>query len=152
LVIAALSADGKVELFNLTGNVEVVADVVGWYGSDPGDSFVAQAPARVLDTRDSNAPIAQGESRSLTVGGVAGVPAWATAVVFNLTATGSDAPTFLTASPAGVLRPLASNLNIFTGETAANLVVVPIGSAGAISLYNNTGSAHVIVDIVGWFG
>ena len=152
LVIAALSADGKVELFNLTGNVEVVADVVGWYGADPGDSFVAQAPVRVLDTRDSNAPIAQGESRPLTIGGVAGVPAWATAVVFNLTATGSDAPTFLTASPAGVLRPLASNLNIFTGETAPNLVVVPIGSAGAISLYNNTGSVHVIVDIVGWFG
>ncbi len=152
LVIAPLSADGKVELFNLTGNVEVVADVVGWYGADPGDSFVAQAPVRVLDTRDSNAPITQGESRSLTIGGVAGVPTWATAVVFNLTATRSDAPTFLTASPAGVLRPLASNLNIFTGETAPNLVVVPIGSAGAISLYNNTGSVHVIVDIVGWFG
>ena len=152
LVIAALSPDGKVELFNLAGDVEVVADVVGWYGSDPGDSFVAQAPVRVLDTRGSNAPITQGESRSLTIGGVAGVPTWATAVVFNLTATGSDAPTFLTASPAGVLRPSASNLNIFTGETAPNLVVVPIGSAGAISLYNNTGSVHVIVDIVGWFG
>ena len=152
LVIAALSADGKVDLFNLTGNVEVVADVVGWYGADPGDSFVAQAPVRVLDTRDSNAPIGQGETRSLTIGGVAGVPAWATAVVFNLTATRSDAPTFITASPAGVVRPLASNLNVFTGETAPNLVVVPIGAAGAVSLFNNTGSVHVIVDVVGWFG
>ena len=152
LVIAALSADGKVDLFNLTGYVEVVADVVGWYGTDPGDSFVAQAPVRVLDTRDSNAPIGQGETRSLTIGGVAGVPAWATAVVFNLTATRSDAPTFITASPAGVVRPLASNLNVFTGETAPNLVVVPIGAAGAVSLFNNTGSVHVIVDVVGWFG
>ncbi len=152
LVIAALSADGKVDLFNLTGNVEVVADVVGWYGADPGDSFVAQSPVRVLDTRDSNAPIGQGETRSLTIGGVAGVPAWATAVVFNLTATRSDAPTYLTASPAGVVRPLASNLNVFTGETAPNLVVVPIGAAGAVSLFNNTGSVHVIVDVVGWFG
>lgn len=152
LVIAAVSADGKVDLFNLTGTVEVVADVVGWYGSDSGDSFVAQAPVRVLDTRDSNAPMRQGETRSLTIGGVAGVPAWATAVVFNLTATRSDAPTFITASPAGVVRPLASNLNVFTGETAPNLVVVPIGSAGAVSLFNNTGSVHVIVDVVGWFG
>lgn len=152
LVIAALSADGKVDLFNLTGEVAVVADVVGWYGADPGDSFVAQDPVRVLDTRDSNAPLGQGESRALTIGGVAGVPTWATSVVFNLTATLSTAPTYLTASPAGIARPLASNLNVFVGETAPNLVVVPIGSGGAVSLYNNTGSVEVIVDVVGWFG
>lgn len=152
LVIAPLAADGTVSIYNLTGEVSVVADVVGWYGAATGDAFVAQAPVRILDTRDAAAPIRQGEARTVRATGGAGVPTWATAVALNVTATGATAPSFLTVWPTGIARPLASSLNLGVGETVPNLVVVPVGTLGGVSIYNNTGSTHVVVDVVGWFG
>jgi len=152
LVITPLAADGTVSIYNLTGQVSVVADVVGWYGAAAGDAFVAQAPVRILDTRDSAAPVRQGESRTVRATGGAGVPTWATAVALNVTATDATAPTFLTVWPTGIARPLASSLNLTAGETVPNLVIVPVGTLGGVSIYNNTGSTHVVVDVVGWFG
>ncbi len=152
LLIAPLAADGTVSIYNLTGQAAVIADVVGWYGSVPGDAFVAQAPVRILDTRDAAAPVRQGEARVVRATGGAGVPTWATAVALNVTATGATAPTFLTVWPTGIARPLASSVNLATGETVPNLVIVPVGTLGGVSIYNNTGSAHVVVDVVGWYG
>lgn len=152
LVVAPLAADGSLALYNLTGQVEVIADVVGWYGGTDGSHFVAQSPVRILDTRPSGFPLAQGESRTLTVAGSGGVPTWANAVVLNLTGTEPTAATFVTAWPAGVPRPLASSLNLGAGETVPNLVVVPLGTGGAISLYNNLGRVHLVADVVGWYG
>ena len=54
--------------------------------------------------------------------------------------------------PAGVPRPLASSLNLGAGETVPNLVVVPLGTGGAISLFNNLGRVHLVADVVGWYG
>ena len=152
LVIAPLAADGTVSLYNLAGQVSVVADVVGWYGPAAGNAFVAQAPVRILDTRDSAAPIRQGETRTVRATGGAGVPTWAAAVALNVTATGATAPTYFTVWPTGITKPLASSLNLGVGETVPNLVIVPVGTLGNVSIYNNTGSAHVVVDVVGWFG
>ena len=123
-----------------------------WYGTAAGDAFVAQAPVRILDTRDTGVPIRQSETRTVRATGGAGVPTWATAVAINVTATGATAPTFLTVWPTGIARPLASNLNLAAGETVPNLVVVPVGTLGNVSIYNNTGSTHVVVDVVGWYG
>ena len=117
-----------------------------------GSHYVAQSPVRILDTRPSGLPLAQGESRTLTVAGIGGVPTWANAVVLNLTGTEPTAPTFVTAWPAGVPRPLASSLNLGAGETVPNLVVVPLGTGGAISLFNNLGRVHLVADVVGWYG
>ena len=152
LLIAPLAADGTVSIYNLAGQVAVVADVVGWYGAAAGDAFVAQAPVRILDTRDAAAPVRQGESRVVLAAGAAGVPTWASAVALNVTATGATAPTFLTVWPSGIARPLASSVNLAAGETVPNLVIVPVGSLGGVSIYNNTGSTHVVVDVVGWYG
>lgn len=152
LVVAPLAADGSLAVYNLTGSVQVIADVVGWYGGADGSHYVAQSPVRVLDTRPSGLPLRQGESRTLTVAGAGGVPTWASAVVVNLTGTEPTAPTFVTAWPAGVTRPVASSLNLGSGETVPNLVVVPLGTGGAITLFNNLGSVHLVADVVGWYG
>jgi hypothetical protein len=32
-----------------------------------------------------------------------------------------------------------------------NLVVVKLGPDGAVNLYNQNGTAHVIFDVVGWY-
>ena len=67
------------------------------------------------------------------------MPAGATAVVANVTATGATAQSFLTAYPDGTTRPLASNLNFGAGQTVPNLVTVPLSAGGAIDLYNAVG-------------
>ncbi|KDN87866.1 hypothetical protein [Kitasatospora cheerisanensis] len=47
-------ADGKVDLRNSTGTVDLVADVAGYYtdAADQGSALTPVAPARFLDTRD----------------------------------------------------------------------------------------------------
>jgi hypothetical protein len=50
-----------------------------------------------------------------------------------------------------VARPNASNLNFVAGQTVPNLVVVGLGTGGRMALFNATGRAHVLVDVVGYF-
>ena len=42
--------------------------------------------------------------------------------------------------------------NFVTGQTVPNLVVVKVGDGGLASIFNNSGNAHVIADVVGWYG
>ena len=37
------------------------------------------------------------------------------------------------------------------GENFSNGVVVPVGANGAIDIYNNTGTAHAVIDVQGYF-
>src|SRR5207249_11440416 len=37
------------------------------------------------------------------------------------------------------------------GQTIPNLVTVALGSGGKVSVYNNQGSVHVILDVVGYY-
>jgi hypothetical protein len=161
LVVAAVGTNGEVSLYNNSGNVHVIADVVGWYDADgSGDRYSALTPARILDTRDGTggngpaglgAPLAAGDTRDVTVIGRGNVPTSATAVVLNVTATGGSASSHFTVYPAGQARPVASNLNFTAGQTVPNLVVVPVGANGQVSIFNNAGDANVIADVVGFF-
>ena len=118
----------------------------------PPAAYTAVNPVRLLDTRSSGGAVGAGQSRSLTVAGVTpGAPAGATAVAVNVTVTSTTAASFLTAYPTGQARPLASNLNWTAGKTVANLVVVQVGNGGAVTFYNQFGSAHVVVDLEGYF-
>ena len=159
LVVAKVGAGGKVSLFNFQGAAHVVADVAGWYGqeSSAGDGFVALAPSRILDTRiGAGAPTAAlgaGSSVTLQVTGRGGVPvSGVSAVVLNVTVTDPAAGGFLTAWPGADARPLASNLNYVAGQTVPNLVLVKVGDGGQVSLFNGSGSTHVVADVAGWFG
>jgi len=67
-----------------------------------------------------------------------------------VTATDPTIGGFLTVHPSGELRPKASNLNFAAGQTIANLVVAKVGSNGMVSIYNDTGSTHLIADVAGW--
>jgi hypothetical protein len=74
-------------------------------------------------------------------------------VVLNVTATSPTAATFATLWPSGLARPNpASNLNVVPGQTAPNLAIVGIGANRKVSLYNDAGSTHFVVDVVGWYG
>ncbi len=160
LVIAKLGVNGRVSIYNESGNVHIIADVEGWFKT--GGGFTSLTPIRVLDTRsgattidhlsESGGALGAGGVVNLQVTGRGGVPAsGVSAVVINLTGTGATATTFLTSWPAGQNRPNASNLNPSAGITNANLVIAKVGANGMISIFNESGSVHLIADVAGWF-
>jgi hypothetical protein len=154
-----LGTGGKVTIYNLAGEADIVVDVGGWYtdASAPAvlGSFVATQPARILDTRDGTGGVAgirpAATAVEVQVTGRGGVPATGvSAVVLNITATQPEGPGFLTAFPSGGLLPLASDLNFDASETRPNLAVVRVGAGGKVTLYVST-ATHVIFDVGGWF-
>ncbi len=154
LVVAAVGAGGKVSIFNNAGSAHVIVDVVGYY-SPGGGLHMGMVPTRIVDTRDgtggTSGPFGPEETRDLTVAGVGGVPAsGVSAVVLNVTVTGPTAASHVTVWPAGQVRPNASNLNVAPGQTVPNMVVARVGPNGKISVFNNSGSLHLIIDVVGY--
>jgi len=153
-----LGAGGKVSIYNLAGATDVIVDVSGWYTdwsvAGPLGAFVPVAPARVLDTRDGTGglggPIAASGMVDVQVAGRGGVPAsGARAVILNVTVTQPAAIGYVTVFPAGVARPLASDIDFVAGDTQPNLVVVQLGAGGKVSLFTST-ATQAIFDVAGW--
>jgi hypothetical protein len=159
LVTVRLDPQGVVTAYNLTGSVDVIFDVVGYYAGSPGPAgsrFHAVSPTRLLDTRNTGTPLGEGSIRTLTVNGFGPVPAsGVTAVALNVTITEPTASSFLTAYPGDGDVPLASNLNYGPGLTVPNLVVVRVPTAGpqtgTVAFYNRFGTTHLVVDVVGYY-
>lgn len=173
--VATGTTAAPVSVFNNTGSTDVIVDLAGWYdnGVDDGsgagasaaapatcpcgDGFTATTPKRVLDTRPGTnvggpaTPFGPGETRTLQIAGVQGIPADATSVAINLTITGATSASHLTAWPTGSPAPVVSNLNWSAGTTIANLAIVKLGPDGAIEVRNNQGSVDVIADVAGAF-
>ena len=55
----------------------------------------------------------------------------------NITSTGSDTPSFITAWPTDAPQPTASSLNTEPGLDTPNLAIVKLGGGGRVSFYNN---------------
>src|SRR5229473_5171311 len=117
-----------------------------------GSAYTSQVPKRILDTRLTAQTLGPNSSLNLTVaGGTMGVPATATGVVLNVTVTGTTASSFLAVAPAGAAATTISNLNWKAGETRANLVNVPVGTGGQVTITDGPGSVDVVVDEEGYF-
>ena len=115
-----------------------------------GSAYTALPPTRLLDTRSDGGTLGPNSSLNLTVTG-GGVPADATAVALNVTVTNTTSGSYLTVYPAGGILPLVSNLNWAGGETVPNLVIVPVGVNGQVTIYNDMGTTDVVVDLEGYF-
>ena len=113
------------------------------------------SPSRILDTRTSVGghpePLGPRGTMTIQITGQGGVPSTGvSAVVMNVTVTSTTAGSYLTIYPAGVQRPLASNLNWVAGQTVANLVEVAVGAGGKVAAFNGAGSTDVIFDVAGY--
>jgi hypothetical protein len=154
LVTVQLGDDGAVSLFAMTAT-QLVADVAGYFtpsGATAEGRVVPTSPTRVLDTRSGvGAPVGQvgaGATVTLDLGGR--VPAGTGAAVLNVTATNTTLPGFVTAWPAALPRPLASNLNVEqTGQTIANLVMVPLSADGTVALFSQS-ALDLVADLEGY--
>jgi hypothetical protein len=162
LVIVPIGAGGKVDLYNFHGNVNLIADVAGYFSPTPASGYTATGPCRVFDTRSgvgscagggtvTKAPIGLDGTLSVKVTDLAGVPDTATAVVLNVTAVGATSQTVLTVFPHGTALPVVSNLNVNSAGAVPNLVIVPVGAGGMVDFHNLKGNVNVIADIAGYY-
>lgn len=160
LAIVPLGADGRISIYSSHGT-HALADVVGYItdASAPLATtglFVALTPTRVLDTRPGTpapgpkAYVAAGQTITAQIGGNAGVPLQASAVVLSVTGAQS-APGYLTVWGSGVARPVASSLNFthLPADTRANGAMARLGD-GQISVFSRFGG-HVIADVTGYY-
>jgi uncharacterized protein (DUF1501 family) len=154
LVICKLGANGQITLDGFGTGVHMIGDVFGYFGSG-GSQIRTIPPARMLDTRIGmgapQAPIGGATTARLVVAGQGVIPANATAVVLNLTATNVTGNTFVTLYPDGEQLPGTSNLNVFQGQTIANLAICQLGTDGAVQLASPLAACDVIADAFGYF-
>jgi hypothetical protein len=114
--------------------------------------FQPSEPTRVLDTRRSigSPPGVVAANQVLPVDLSSVVTKGTTSVVLNVTATGSQAPGFVTVFPCGQPTPNASNLNFAAGQDVANLVTVRLGTNRSVCMVS-TATTHLIADFAGRF-
>jgi hypothetical protein len=128
--------------------------VYGYFGA-AGSSVRTIPPDRLLDTRVGTGapqvPVAGATTARLVVAGQGLIPANATAVVLNVTATNVASASYVTVYPDGQVEPETSSLNVFAGQTIANLVICRIGTGGAVQFANPRSSCDVIADALGYF-
>ncbi len=154
-VTVPVGVGGQLLLYVGGAQADLVADVVGYTSPAAASGYTPVAPARLLDSRTGtggySTPWGPHQTRTLAVAGHGGVPAQASAVVLNLTATDTTAYSYVSAWPGATPWPGTSNLNVAPGQTLANLVTVPIGADGTIDLSNYAGSLDLVADLVGYY-
>ncbi|WP_344464597.1 PKD domain-containing protein [Kitasatospora kazusensis] len=148
LVTVPVGSDGKIKIYNRSGSVDLVADLVGAYAPSESAGFTAVTPTRVLDTRTGTG------SPAGKVGPKGGacftlpdsVPRDSAYAVLNITATGADQPGFLTFDG----NWNSSILNVAPGRTVANQSVIE-DAQGEICLSNATGHTDIVADLTGYY-
>jgi hypothetical protein len=148
LVTTAVGADGTVCIYSSV-DTDLVGDVAAYLPAGSSGVTLFEAPKRVVDTRSGiggpAAPLASLVQREVT--NLTGVPADATAVITNLTATEGVSAGWMSAFPCGPVPPV-SNVNYSAGQNIANHAYVPIVN-GRFCLVSNQ-QTHAVVDIAGY--
>ena len=138
--VVQVGGDGRIGLLMSETDADVVVDVLGSFGPY-GGKVTTITPERAFG---------DGEARTVQIAGRGSVPASASAVIANVTATNTTAWGFLTVWPGGSGRPASSNLNFLPGETVPNLVMIKLGPGGTLAISNGRGSANVLVDVMAY--
>jgi hypothetical protein len=154
LVTVPVGADGKILLTNAAGTADLVADLEGYYqiaAKVPGGtSSAVDSGIRLLDTRNGTGarkgPVGPAGTVTFTVPQIA-TGVWPQAVLLNVTAVHATTSSWVAAYPGGGTLPTASNLNFSADKTVANLVSVPVGAGGKVTLYNRVGNVDLVADL-----
>jgi hypothetical protein len=163
--IIGVGTGGKVTIFNGIGRTDVIVDVTGWFtdasaAADGSGQYHGLTPARVVDSRFGTGgvsrPVGPDQGVGVTLAGAGGVPAMSasvapTAVISNVTVTGTSGIGYLVVYPSGSSLPLASDLNYVRLDDRANHVVAKLGADGRVTVYSGWASTDIIVDVLGWF-
>ncbi|GLY14830.1 hypothetical protein Kisp01_18450 [Kineosporia sp. NBRC 101677] len=138
--------NGQLLLRNSGSPTNAVLDVRGVITSQVAGQFTAVKPVLL-----TSATLKHQTPKKVTVtGSQTAVPSTASGVLISLTADKPASSTALGAYPWGRSATNAAALRVAKGATRSNQVLVPIGTAGAITLFNNAGNTGVRVDVLGY--
>ena len=120
--------------------------------------LTAIAPCRIADTRGNGftggygpPALVAGVPRSFTLVGRCAIPVTAEAVSLNVTVTNTQGPGHIVIYPQGGAQPSVSTLNYVPGETVANAAIVPLGTAGGVTVVAGVSGTDLIIDTNGYF-
>jgi hypothetical protein len=148
------SADTALTVFS-SASASLVLDVTGYYvpaGTPGGSGFTPITPTRVLDTRFGPVPAGRGAGPVTGDGYTValGVPSGATAAALNVTVVDPATGGFVAVYPASTPWTGTSTVNFGPRQTVANHAVVGV-TGGAVTI-NSPITAHVVIDVVGYYG
>jgi hypothetical protein len=118
-----------------------------------GTRLFTVTPCRLLDTRVGS-PLLANNALTVSLASSCGVPSNAASIAANVTIVGPSGPGALVVHPTGSGTPLASTLNFSVGATRANNAHIVLGSGGAadfILAASSGATAHLLVDVVGYY-
>jgi len=159
--VVPLSAADAIALTPSAGSVQVVVDLSGWFVANGGNPYRPLPGCRLLDTRTGQGgcagavghprgALAAGQTLTVQAGQVGGVPADATAVAVSVTAISPTVPTFLTGYAGGSPRPATDSLWAPARSLTSGLLLLPLGDGGKLSLFNESGSVNLVIDLEGY--
>ncbi|MCU1594491.1 MAG: N-acetylmuramoyl-L-alanine amidase [Frankiales bacterium] len=149
--------NGKVRFRNYLGTTDLVAEVAGWYDTNPsgGTAYRNVLPQRLLT---GAAKLGAAGTKVVNVGDgndTYGVPTTARAVVVNVQGIAPTVATYFSAYYTGSPVPTNSVLSLAPGRSAGAMATIPLGggaNAGSFTLRNSAGAVAYAVDVQGWFG
>ncbi len=156
--IVPAGTDGAISAY-VTDQTHLVLDINGYFappGSPGALRFNAVSPCRVLDTRNPNGTLGgpfltSGQTRTWPVTqSPCELTNGAGAYSMNATVVPNGRLDYLTMWPAGQAQPFVSTLNAAGDPIVANALLVPAGTAGAVSSYV-TNQTHLVLDVNGYF-
>ena len=159
-VTVGVGSDGRIEVYNHTGIVNVDLDVDGYYSGSGGTgaAFVPIAPIRLTDTRVpvNGVPIPANTSAEFDLSTSASqIPTTADAVATNITVVPGDASGYLTVYPTSDSNvPVASDVNWSAHDTHAvpNFTIADTAATGSVEIYNSHGATiNLLIDAFGYF-
>ena len=120
--------------------------------ASPGNlAFTSVTPSqRVFDSRNAGAntgTVRAGTSRLINVVATQGTHR---AALVNITMVRPTSTAFVTAWQPRTTRPTASNINVASGEVAANASIVPVDEDGNVLVFVSA-RGHLIIDVLGFF-
>ena len=132
-----------------------------FYAAAPTASdFYTVSPCRAVDTTAPSGPLggpalSAGQTRTFDLTGPCGVPSGAKALALNITVVNPTAQGNLQLFPGNAMPLGTSGLNFSVGLNLANnaILLLATDGAGTLGVKNGSvsGSANVLIDVVGYF-
>ncbi|WKU04328.1 hypothetical protein [Micromonospora sp. HUAS LYJ1] len=155
-IVVTVGANGKVVIYNHSGNTHVKLDVQGYFTSSTGTTgggLVSLPHTKLIDTRSglgtTTGTIAGNSSRTVTLTGSV-VPAGASAAVIDVIVTGAAALGWLSVAPEN--DATAANAIDYPAGTTSMGMIVKLPANGKVVLANKgSGAVHAVVTVQAYF-
>jgi hypothetical protein len=156
-VTAQLGSDGALSVRNnAAAAVQLVADAVGYYTAGPAmpGGYQPVPLQRIFDTRAAGSqPLASGDMVNVPVTGQGAIPASnVSAGAVNLTVLNPAGTGSISVFPSGTAWDTSATVSFTAGRTEQSMLTAQLGTDGAFTVRNNTGTAvQLVIDLAGYY-